>query len=159
MKSIKVVAFFFFFLLCVVPAMAEEPLNYEIESAGSGTQGTYLVKVWVISKKNKPDLNVIQKCAVHGVLFRGFSNKELRSAQKPLAGSALAEQSHMDFFTAFFKDNGPYRNYVTMVSPTYEIIKMAKKQYRIGATFTVQKDQLRKDLTDAGILKGLNSGF
>lgn len=159
MKSSKVFFFVFFLLLCVLPALAADPLNYEIESAGNGTQGTYLVKVWVISKKNKPDLDLIQKCAVHGVLFRGFSNKELRSSQKPLAGSALAEQQHMDFFTAFFKDNGPYRNYVTMISPAYEIIKMAKKQYRIGATFTIQKDQLRKDLVDAGVLKGLNAGF
>ena len=29
-----------------------EPLTYEIEGAGTGVQGTYLVKVTVISKKS-----------------------------------------------------------------------------------------------------------
>jgi hypothetical protein len=33
------------------------------------------------------------------------------------------------------------------------------KQYRVTATVTVNKDQLRKDLEDAGVLKGLNSIF
>lgn len=159
MKVLK----FFICLLCMLCyadfMQAAGPLNYEIESAGTGTQGSYLVKVWVISSKNKPDIDLIKKCAVHGVLFRGFSSKELRDAQKPLAGNALVEQTHKDFFEAFFKNGGPYRNYITMVSPTYEIIKMAKKQYRIGAIFSIQKDQLRKDLEQAGIVKGLNTGF
>lgn len=138
---------------------AAEPLEYEIVGAGSGTQGTFLVKVYVISKKSKPDAELLKKCAVHGVLFKGFSHKESRMAQKPLAGSRLAEQEHSDFFGPFFADGGAYSSYADMVTPQYDIVKMEKKQYRIGATFSVAKDQLRKDLEKAGVMKGLGTGF
>ena len=138
---------------------AAEPLQYEIVGAGSGTQGTYLVKVYVVSKKNKPDLELLKKCAVHGVLFKGFTVTNSRVTQKPLAGSPLAEQEHTDFFEPFFADGGSYANYVSMVTAQYDVVKMKKKQYRIGATFSVAKDQLRKDLEKAGVLKGLGAGF
>lgn len=138
---------------------AAGPLEYEIVGAGSGTQGTYLVKVYVVSKKSKPDADLLKKCAVHGVLFKGFSNKESRVSQKPLAGSVLVEQEHSDFFEPFFKDGGGYQNYADMVTPQYDIVKMEKKQFRIGATFSVSKEQLRKDLEKAGVIKKLGSGF
>lgn len=138
---------------------AAGPLEYEIVGTGSGTQGTYLVKVYVVSKKNKPDADLLKKCAVHGVLFKGFSSQESRVSQKALAGSTLAEQEHSDFFEPFFKDGGGYQNYADMVTAQYDIVKMDKKQYRIGATFSVSKDRLRKDLEKAGVIKRLGSGF
>ncbi|HJD94152.1 MAG TPA: hypothetical protein K8W07_04125 [Bacteroides togonis] len=148
-------------LLAIVSlsVFSSEPFEYQIVGAGSGTQGNYLVKVFVISKKNKPDVDLLKKCAVHGVLFKGFSDQQSRMSQKPLAGSALSEQEHSDFFVPFFQDGGAYSNYVDLVVAQYDIVKMAKKEYRIGATFSVAKEQLRKDLEKAGVIKGLASGF
>ena len=150
-------------LLCVVPIEAKkqsgETLTYEIEGAGTGTQGTYLVKVWALTSDNKPSDDLLMKCAVHGVLFRGFANKELRQSQKPLAGSPMAEQQHVDFFTDFFADGGLYKSYATMVSGQREGVKIAKRKYKVGAVVTVNKEQLLKDLQAAGIIKGLNTGF
>lgn len=48
-------------------------------------------------------------------------------SQKPLAGSALSEQEHSDFFVPFFQDGGAYSNYVDLVVAQYDIVKMAKK--------------------------------
>lgn len=158
MKS-KYALTLFLLVAVALAGFAAEPLQYEIVGAGSGTQGTYLVKVYVVSKKNKPDLELLKKCAVHGVLFKGFTVANSRVTQKPLAGSALAEQQNTDFFEPFFADGGAYANYVSMVTAQYDVVKMQKKQYRIGATFSVSKDQLRKDLEKAGVLKGLGAGF
>lgn len=157
--SLRKVSLFLCFVFAVLGASAADVLNYEIEGAGVGTQGTYLVKVWVVSKKNKPNLNLIKKCAVHGVLFRGFVGENGRGGKKPLAGSAGVEQEHQDYFKKFFEDEGAYRNYVTMVSDAYEVIKTKKKEYRIGATLTVHSEQLRKQLTADSIIRGLNTGF
>jgi GTP-sensing pleiotropic transcriptional regulator CodY len=33
------------------------------------------------------------------------------------------------------------------------------KEYKVGIVVSVAKDALRKDLEDAGIIKGLSSGF
>lgn len=150
-----------FILLCVITlgGWASEPLQYQIEGAGTGVQGTYLVKVYVISKKSRPEASVMLKCAVHGVLFRGFTDKKSRTTQRPLAGSPTVEHERSDFFEPFFEDKGQYLNYVSMLSTGYEVVKMAKKEYKIGATFSVSKDLLRKDLESAGVLKKLSSGF
>ena len=78
---LKKITLFLCFLFSAITVSAGDVLNYEIEGAGVGTQGTYLVKVWVVSKKNKPNLNLIKKCAVHGVLFRGFVNDRKRGGK------------------------------------------------------------------------------
>lgn len=135
-----------------------ETLNYEIEGAGTGIQGTYLVKVTVINKKSKISDDLIARCAVHGVLFRGFSNKELRQHQKPLAGSAMAEAQHADFFKDFFKENGIARNYIASIDGSRQVIKSGK-DYKISTIVSVNKEMLHKDLQAAGIIKGLNNGF
>ncbi len=146
-------------LLWPLLAGAAEVSDYEIVAAGSGLQGTYLVKVYVFSKKAKVNTEELKKCAVHGVLFRGFASEESRVSQRPLAGSALVEQQNPDFFNLFFKDGGSYARYASLTSQALEVVKVKKKLYRIGATLSVSKDQLRRDLEAAGILKGLDVGF
>lgn len=140
-------------------AAAKELPEYELEGNGTGAQGTYLVKVSVLTKDKQLNSDELGRCAVHGVLFKGFSAKELRQQhQKPLAGSAAAEAQHADFFNSFFAENGAYKNYVGEVSGSRTVIKSGKK-YRVSATVTVNKEQLRKDLEKSGVIRGLNSGF
>ena len=101
------------FLLMPLIALAkgeDEVASYQIEGAGTGAQGTYLVKVWVVTDNKKLSDDIIGRCGVHGVLFKGFSNTETRQHQKPLAGSPTVEQQHLDFFNEFFADGGEYRN-------------------------------------------------
>ena len=81
-----------FVFICIGAHAGDDPLKYEIEGEGVGAQGIYLVKVTVIQKKSKLDVDVIKKCAVHGVLFKGFSSQTSRTRQKPLAGSMVVEQ-------------------------------------------------------------------
>lgn len=135
---------------------ANDPLKYEIEGAGVGEQGTYLVKVTVIQKKNKLDADLAKKCAVHGVLFRGFTGERVR--QKPLAGSAVAEQQHQDYFDIFFGKGGAYLGFANIVGENVSVVKMGK-QYRVSTVVSVAKEALYQELVSAGIIKGLNNGF
>ena len=134
-----------FVFICIGVHAGDDPLKYEIEGEGVGAQGIYLVKVTVIQKKSKLDVDVIKKCAVHGVLFKGFSSQTSRTRQKPLAGSMVVEQQHQDYF-----DN--------MVGENLSVVKMGK-QYRISAVVSVAKDALYQELVSAGVIKGLNNGF
>lgn len=95
-----------FVFICIGAHAGDDPLKYEIEGEGVGAQGIYLVKVTVIQKKSKLDVDVIKKCAVHGVLFKGFSSQTSRTRQKPLAGSMVVEQQHQDYFDVFFQKGG-----------------------------------------------------
>lgn len=132
--------------------------QYEITGAGTGSQGTYLVDVTVISEKNNPDGNIIKRAAVHGVLFRGFSSKEHRQMQKPLAGGAANEAQHVDFYKDFFSESGSAPNYAYIVDGSRKVIKSGKK-YHVSVTVSVNKEALRSYLESLGILKSLNSGF
>lgn len=153
----KTLVSFFVMLMCAVYAQAQYSiLPYEIKGAGTGAQGSYVVEVTVTSKKSNINDDEFVKCAVHGVLFKGFFNDDLRQSQKPLAGSAMSEEQHADFFQTFFVSS--YNNYGQALSTSRRVTKV-KKEYKIKATVTVNKDQLRKDLEAAGVIKGLNSGF
>lgn len=132
--------------------------EYTIEGAGTATQGNYLVKVTVISKNKHVTDEQIRRAAVHGVLFRGFSNSEKRQSQKPLAGSLANEAQHADFYNDFFSEDGLAKNYASPIEGSRSIKKVDKK-YHVTSTVTVSKESLLKFLQDAGVVKGLNSAF
>lgn len=145
-------------IVMAIPACAKsgDPIKYDITSAGSGTQGTYLVRVYVYSKSAKVTDQQIKYGAVHGVLFRGFQGKPSAPA---LAGSSVVEEQKADYFAAFFdEDKGSYQNYASIVPGTYERIKTGKG-YKVGAIVQVNKEKLRQDLASAGIIRGLSNGF
>lgn len=129
--------------------------RYDIEGVETGQQGTYLVKVYVYSKKSSVTTEEFKFAAVHGVIFRGFSGKGF-GAQKPIA-KPEAQTQHADFFNAFF-DNGDYAAYAQVVNPVADRVKVGK-EYKIVATVSVSKDELRKTLEGAGVIRSLNTGF
>lgn len=144
------------------PAATGGTLNYTmpaytIEGAGTGVQGTYLVKVTMTAKKpgDVSDQELL-RCAIHGVLFRGFNSLEYRQNQRPMAGSALSEQQNANFYNSFFQQM--YQQY-GQTEPTSRTVLKAGKQYQVTAVVSVYKDQLRKDLTQQGVLKRLANGF
>ena len=137
---------------------AMQQFRYELECAGNGVQGTYLVRVWTYDKKQKEAQAACARNAVHGVIFKGFAGGDGCIGQKALVPSPGAEMEHEDFFRLFFDDKGEYRKYVSIVAGS-ELCEKVGKEYRAGAIVSIQKDELRKALEAAGIIKGLNYGF
>lgn len=142
----------------VAATKSETPVpEYEISGTDkTAAQGTYIVNVTVLSKKSNIDTDLLSRAAVHGVLFRGIPGS--RSGSKPILGSAAVEAQHAEYFKNFFAPNGPARNYTSEVPGSRKVVKSGK-QYRVTSTMVVQKDQLRKDMEQAGIGRGLNSAF
>ncbi len=134
-------------------------MTYDIRCGGTATQGYYLVEVTVYVKKPKQiDSPLLRRCAVHGVLFKGFSGGRGCSSQRPLAGSASVEQEHEAYFFDFFQDGGGYATYASLVDGSTRTIKEGKR-YKVTALLSVSKELLRQDLEKAGVIRGLNSGF
>ncbi len=131
--------------------------EYTLEGAGTGLQGTYLVTTSITSPKNDVTDDQLLRCAIHGVLFRGFNSTANRQRQRPLAGSANVETQHAAFFSDFFS-NGAFKNYGQVVSGTRTVARVGK-QFRVTSTVSVSKEQLRKDLQQKGIIQGLNDRF
>lgn len=135
--------------------------RYEIECAGIGKEGTYLIKVWSYSKKPAVAMEQSKKNAVHGVIFQGFAGGgQGCTSQKPLASGPSVEQEKEDFFNEFFADGGKFMKYVGSANDGagQEVLKVGK-EYKVGVIVSVMKDNLRKDLEAAGIVKKLDSGF
>lgn len=157
-KLFFALSLFMLFAVCATAkSKGDKPLQYDISAAGSGAQGTYLVKVAVYTKKKVSDDDII-RAAVHGVLFKGVVGTERIPTQRPLAGKATVENEHAEFFEEFFSENGNYKNFASIVPGTYTHVKAAKG-YKEGATVTVMKDELRRALEDANVIRGLSNGF
>ncbi|GEP49672.1 hypothetical protein FNO01nite_03440 [Flavobacterium noncentrifugens] len=142
---------------------ATEAFRYEIECAGIGTDGTYLIKVWSYSKNAKFAVTQAKKNAVHGIIFKGFSGGAQGCvSQKPLASSPNIEDEKADFFKSFFADGGDYMKYVSESSDgnidAADRVKVGK-EYKIGVIVSVSKDALRRYLEESGVVRGLSSGF
>ena len=58
--------------------------RYDIEGVETGLQGTYLVKVYVYTKKSSVTTEEFKFAAVHGVIFRGFERKGFGAKNRSL---------------------------------------------------------------------------
>lgn len=155
----KKLMFLMMCLLASMTMMADDDLQYDLESAGVSQGGT-LVKVSVYVKKpKKATVELFKKAAVHGIIFRGVAESGVTgyAKQSALAGSAAAQQ-HGDFFKAFFDDGGGYMTYATIIDGTTESVKISK-QYKITRVVNVNTDALKRALKDAGVIRGMTDGF
>lgn len=144
-------------LLMALGAMAkgDKMPQYDITGAGSGTEGTLLVKVYVYAKSVKDE--DLKRAAVHGVVFRGCSGNA-SGARQPAMASPTVESENAVFCEEFFAVDGPCQNYATVVAGSYDRVK-TPKGYKTGAILQVDKTSLRKELEKAGIVRSLSAGF
>lgn len=151
--------------------------HYELECAGEGKQGTYIVKVWSYSKRADVAIDQAKKNAVHGIVFKGYASMgQTCRGQKALASTPGIEDEHKEFFKKFFADGGDYMKYVQLsgeaskntLGQQGDVIKLSGMkgytdgtgaQYKVGVIVVVMKDELRKHLEQAGVIRGLSSGF
>jgi len=129
--------------------------QYDITGAGSGTEGTVLVKVYVHGRSVSDDN--LKRAAVHGIVFRGCSGNN-SGARQPAMASPTAEVDYAPFCEEFFAENGQCLNFASIVAGSYDRVKTAKG-YKTGAILQVDKTALRKELEKAGVVRSLSAGF
>jgi hypothetical protein len=134
--------------------------RYEIDCAGIGKEGYFLVKIFTYSNKKNLPMEQAKKNAVHGILFKGFSGGANGCySQSPICTNTNIEYEKKEFFDTFFADGGKYMKYVTEssdgnINPN-DRMKVGK-EYKTGIIVAVNKDLLRKDMEAAGILRSLS---
>jgi hypothetical protein len=107
-----------------------------------------------------------KKNAVHGIIFRGYAGVNTPTGyvtgQSALTNNPNLQDEKADFFDEFFTDGGKYLKFVSLTSDgavAAEDRMKVGKEYKVGVLISVRKEELRKDLENAGIIKGLSSGF
>ncbi len=129
--------------------------RYEIEYVSNTANNNVVVKVWSYSKKPAIAAEQSKKNAVHGVIFKGVPAKDRYVGRKALVSSY---DSNAAFFDGFFAQGGDYMRFVTL-SGNPDVLKVSKKEYKVGVPATVMIDDLRKFLEEKGVARSLNSGF
>ena len=154
MRIGKMLALAAMVVLSVASVAGKSKFSYEIMGAGSGLEGTCLVKVYVYGNASDAEL---KKAAVHGVIFRGYSGTMSGASQPPMA-SPQVEETHREFFEAFMDEKGGCQNYASIVPGSYDRVKTAKGR-KTGAVVQVMRTSLRQDLEKQGVINSLSSGF
>ena len=137
---------------------------YDVElGKHTANQGSKMVKIWSIAPSAMAAVKQAPKNAVHAVIFKGVPANEFGMEVKPLDRTSRADIDHAAFFESFFADGGKYMQFVTLVNngniAPGDLIKVGKKDYKVGVLVTVRYDDLRKYLESEGIVKSLSSGF
>ena len=156
----NVLAKTYYFLLILLFSLEihaqQTPPSYDITCGGQGKAGTYLVKVTAQVKNTEEGMETLKRCAVHGVMFRGFTGEAVGcTTQKPLIRDPQTEQTQEAFFTHFFNEN-TYRNYVSPVEASFVSSKLKRKLYEVAALFIVDKERLLHYLEENDIVKGFS---
>ena len=147
----------FFFLSLFIAlssiSLAKEKgqLEYEISCAGNAKTGFYIVEVSAyVSKKGEIGTDVVKKCALHGVLFKGFSGSDGCHSQKRMLTNL--KEAHSALINNLVASE--YGKYTETVGVPLKVIKQNKK-YKVTSIIQVAKDLLRKDLEDLGVIRKL----
>lgn len=141
--------------------------NYEIICEGVGTNGDFLIKVFSFSDKRNLDIEIAKKNAVHGLIFKGITSTNRSCVTQPaLVTDPNVQEQNKAYFNEFFSPGGKYGKFVTLTTGgaiganDRFVVKIGRKRYhKIGIMLSINKNALRKELEEAGIIKKLSSGF
>lgn len=131
--------------------------RYDIDYVKNAGDGMSTVKVWSYGKSAKDAEQKCKENAVHGVIFKGYTGNN--SVQPALVKSPTGYSDNKEFFDNFFR-NGDYLRYISStVDGSTETRKAQTGEYKVSATMTINVKMLRKHLEQAGVIRGLTSGF
>jgi hypothetical protein len=152
------------FIALLFSCATTKTARYELEPVKVGVADTYLVKVWIYTKKTKWNKleDQAKRNAVHGVIFRGFSGRNGISGQPALAwDKPNLETEQKEFFNNFFSNDGRFWEFADMVSDGIAAEDRVKigRGYKIGLIVSVKKRALKDYLISASILDAMNTGF
>lgn len=149
------------------PPTAEQRLNsivgaYDVETVGIGKDGTYLIRVTDNFSTTDEEVYIdgLKKDAVHCVIFKGIpagkgslKQPALRTEDTKIEGT---EEALIDFFK-----QGQYLQFVGSIVNSSKSITRVKstKDFKISLTVSVNKDELRKYLTENNMIKSLDFIF
>lgn len=163
---------FFLTLLCAffsLTATAKDVFvdyNYELSLSRenvAATSGFKVFKVWSYCKKKEMlTQEICMRNAVHGVLFKGLAGGDVGTQGNFPALCPEGYNAHKEYFDQFFS-SGEFKQFIQLTSKgaqqAGDVIKTAKKEWKVGLLVQVNVKALRKRLEGDGILQGTRDIF
>jgi hypothetical protein len=88
--------------------------TYEVSCLGSEMDGTITLESYGSGRNYNDASEQAKKNAVSAVIFKGIKIGAGDCNKNPLIFSANAERRYEEYFANFFKDNGPYLEFVSL---------------------------------------------
>jgi len=136
--------------------------QYNVETMGVGTDGTYLIRVTDYFRSNDESvyLDGLKKDAVHCVIYQGIPAGNGSMKQPALMNTDTRVEGNEQALNEFFEQK-LYLNFInSVVNSSKKITKMKdSKDYKISVVISVEKEELRKYLIDNNIIKPLDFLF
>lgn len=126
-----------------------------IECMGVELDGSQTLRVWALGRNKVDALEQAKKNAVREVIFNGIRNGSKECNMRPLIYEVNAEEKYQYYFNAFFKDEGDYKQYVSMEDrrPFTNRKENTKTQVKYCVTVRVLRAELQQRLIDDKIIK------
>ncbi len=122
--------------------------TYQTECMGVEMDGSQTLKTWGAGKNRKDAVEQAKKNAVRDVLFVGIRNGKQECNQKPVIFEVNAQEKYEDYFNAFFSDEGPYKEFISMKDESFAPMllkdrKAAGSEVTYGVIVRVMRAQLK----------------
>ena len=135
--------------------------NYQAECVDVSMNNATKIKVTNFDKNAKTDIDLEKKMALHAILFKGIAGGTNCVSQPPLVDKDVFENNN-SYFKNLLGKKSNFNKYIISVEEidSKELDKNKFKQTaEHSAIISINKDLLRKDLTNDKIIKSLNQGF
>jgi hypothetical protein len=151
MKKLKLILFCFvvvIFTQCKTTTPAF--YNYRTECLGVELDGSQTLKAWGKGRYWPDAAEQAKKNAVKDVIFKGILDGNNECKVKALLMEVNAEEKYESYFSAFFKDGGEYKNFVSLKDERIprHIIRKRDSRTKDQSTYSVVVRVLRKDLEE-----------
>lgn len=136
--------------------------QYNVETMGIGSDGTYLIKVtdYFRTADETVYLDGLKKDAVHCVIYSGIPAGNGSINQPALMNADTKIEGNEEALNAFFEQKQYLQFINSVVNSSKTITKLSDtKEFKISVTVSVNKDKLRNYLIDNGIIKPLDYIF
>jgi hypothetical protein len=129
---------------------------YQTECLGTEFDGSVTVRAWGKGRYRPDAIEQARKEAVRTILFKNMRNSSQPGCDLmiPLLNSENYLQTHVAFFNDFFKDDGPFSQFVSRKDEALasKERKDAKKEATFGVVIRVKRSALRDYLIQNKIL-------
>ena len=128
--------------------------EFEAECLGVEGDGSQTIRAYGFGKDKDDAVEQAQKNAVYAVIFKGIT-KGSGCNMKPLLTEVNAREKYEDYFDNFFKDDGPFEDFVSMADERMfgrEDTRNALGR-RYAVVVRVLRSELRMKLKEDSILK------
>jgi len=134
--------------------------NYQVTCINSNSDKAISIRVTENSNRKKFDIEQLKKYAVHALLLKGVTGSACTSQPALITDKEFVENKK--YFDQFFSKKAVYSKYIIFVDD-FQKEEFDKKEFKekklYSTVFSVDKEQLRRDLISGKIIKALNTGF